>query len=286
MKLERSLIDHINIKLKEVESLYHIKVLCWYCRGSLGMGRHRRNSDFDIGFIFLNLSKQNMMIHAVHDIVGWGVDAWGWSIEDALKCIEDSQKLLSNGLNELSVIYPNREYARVEFNYFNDIYMCVDNPISEVGGIFRERVIPVLKDIMEIPLIINYTLHYTKKMIVNPSKGYLTSTSNYLKGIWYLLICKSFICGDYMKIIDVVELARIHCPAEVIKTIETLRNRYMNALTKNSQELKSTILDDYTIKEYQEIMRIFRKSAPKHSLEYVLGKTNEIRKSLVDVIEV
>ncbi len=55
--------DKFQKELIEIEKIYNIIVLFWCIHGSRGCGREQRNSDYDIGFIYLDKSDRYKYIH-------------------------------------------------------------------------------------------------------------------------------------------------------------------------------------------------------------------------------
>jgi hypothetical protein len=79
ISLKHDIDSCINARIKQCEDFYEIEALFWFASGSIIMGTYRENSDMDIKFIYRCKKKK---VSGIHDIIGYGLDFWGWDIED------------------------------------------------------------------------------------------------------------------------------------------------------------------------------------------------------------
>ena len=122
MQMPESFIRTVNDRLVRIKALTGINILFWSLRGSLDIGIYRNNSDADIIFVF---TSSNPGYRAFHDIVGHGIDLWGWNIEDVLRTIQFCSE------NDLQIIINNQcsissEHRRGSLSYYFGLYVTID----------------------------------------------------------------------------------------------------------------------------------------------------------------
>lgn len=241
---------YVDERMKRCEEMYGITVIAWFLRDR---GMPRKNSDLDFVFLFKN--KDNEKCKAIHDIIGYGFDFWGWDICDAFETIMRSHdNFYINPNAEIKDIYLSGEHKRSGLGYFGGIFWMVGNP--EVGGNaeFLTNGVRLLDELMEKKIIVNYLVAPLKERIdkINYTNG--MSSYEYLNTLWRLAVAKNILLGGEPGETDFPTLIHQFADGEILSVINSLMSVYKGALSKYSQRFTINSLNAYICAEYESIV--------------------------------
>lgn len=260
--MNKEIITFINNRLQKCEQFYNIKVLAWFPRDR---GIYRKNSDLDIVFLFKRGFNSNCS--AIHDIIEYGFDFWGWNIEDAVKTLAISnENYYSKAGKEIEDIYLSKEHARGGLGYFGGVYWMVGNTCT--NGIGKE-IENTLLNIMEKRIIVNYLIKgIAKRIDILEYEGRLSSYE-YLNSIWRILLGKGIMEGNLPGKTDFKYLLKSYADECILDPVNDLWKTYENALGKHSQRFDIPVISDYIIKEYTGLKKETIKLEPEKKEIYL-----------------
>lgn len=270
--------NYIGERMKQCEEVYHITVIAWFLRNR---GILRKNSDLDIVFLFKN--KNNGNCKAIHDIIGYGFDFWGWDIYDAYETILRShEQFYMNPMAEMKDIYLSAEHKRGGLGYFGGLYWMVGNP--EVGGNtdYLSNGVDLLDKLMERKIVVNYLIAPIRGRVDRVSYTNCMSSYEYLNTLWRLMLAKNILAGGKPGETDFVELIHRFVGGETLLSIKSLLIIYRRALSKCSQTFALTSLNSYISMEYDSIASETIKLMPekekseRDSMERLMKMTRRI----------
>lgn len=250
---------YINERMRRCEEVYDIAVIAWFLRDR---GILRKNSDLDIGFLFK--SRNSGKCRAIHDIIGYGFDFWGWDIYDAYETVLRShEQFYVHPEIEMKDVYLSAEHQRGGLGYFGGLYWMVGN--REVGGNkeFLSDGIELLDKLMEKKIVVNYLVAPLAGRV--NKMGYTNGMSSYeyLNTLWRLMLARNILAGGKSGETDFVELAHRFAGGEALSSIESLLHVYRRALSKHSQRFAIMSLNSYISREYESIASEMMKLTPE-----------------------
>lgn len=262
--MQESLRLYINDRLTECECLYNIKVLGWFLRSR---NIFRENSDLDIVFIFLN--DRNKTCRAIHDIIGYGLDFWGWCLEDALQTLKISnERYYERGI--LEDFYLSNEHKRGGLGYFGGVFWMVGNPESGGEEFFLSSGQEALRKICEKRLVVEYLIGVIDGRIAQAEySGYMTSYM-YLNSLWRVLVAENIIKGDEPGKTNFIYLVdELVWDKEIREVIFKLLSVYGKSISKHSQRMFIPILNDFLEEKFDEIKKGSKEILPQHERTYL-----------------
>lgn len=266
---------YIDERMKRCEEIYDINVIAWFLRDK---GIPRKNSDLDIVFLFKN--RADRKCRAIHDIIGYGFDFWGWDIYDALETVARSHEYFYlNPSAELEDIYISAEHKRGGLGYYGGIFWMVGN--SQIGGnaSFLKEGIALLNEIMEKKIIISYLLEPLEKRIETIEYTNCLSSYEYLNTLWRLLVSQNILLGGKSGETNFTEMANKYVGEETLPWIKILINVYNRALSKHSQRFSCVPLNKYVIMEFKCLKLEMEKLLPEKEKRF-----NSVMKNLEDLL--
>lgn len=250
---------YVDERLRRCEEIYNIDVIAWFLRDK---GMPRKNSDLDIVFLFKN--KADRKCRAIHDIIGYGFDFWGWDIYDALETVMRSHEYFySNPTTELKDIYLSAEHKRGGLGYFGGLYWMVGNREAGGNADFLSDGVKLLESLMERKIIINYLIAPLKGRVDNI--GYTNSMSSYeyLNTLWRLALSRSLLAGGKPGETDFVKLAERFIVGEALSITKSLLLVYRGSLSKYSQRFALAPLNAFIEEEFGDVQTNMQKLSPE-----------------------
>ncbi len=262
MELSLRMKKMIESKLASCEEMYGVKVLFWSFRGSLDINISRKNSDLDLMFVFKNLTENR--VAAIHDIVGYGFDFWGWDIEDAIQTIEINNNSFYENSSDYKNIPLSSEHARGGLTYYSGIYCYLGNKksgsnIKEINAI-KNR----LTDVMEKRILISHILAGVQDNLDRIEIDGGMSACDYLYLIWRVLMAEHVYRDGLPGESEIDMLMMSYMDQETMNLVNKLRNVYKNSLSKHSQFFRICELNTFIRNKFIFFEGIGEKLKPQH----------------------
>lgn len=248
MQMPESFKKTVNDRLARIQAMAGIKPLFWSLRGSLDIGIYRNNSDADIIFVF---SSTDQDYRAFHDIVGHGIDLWGWNIEDALKTIRFCST------NDLKIIKKDQcaisdEHRRGSLSYYFGLYVTIGNDFCvDLDGFLTssyDRWIQLYNPTIAIAEMQGRLEPICQKI----KNGQDLSGNECVYGLWYALMEKSLqrdrLPGDN----KISTLIDCYGNAGLLNEFKTIHNYYKESSGKKGQKFKNVAINDWLINSFDE----------------------------------
>lgn len=262
MNLDRELVTLIEMRLKRCEQQYQIRVLSWALRGSLAIGIYRKNSDLDLIFLYQCCGEK---VSGIHDIVGYGLDFWGWDIQDALEMISLNHKnYYENPADFTKSVTLSPQHTRGSLDYFQGFYCFVGNS----DAVSKSRLFPETKDlfqkIMEKRIVLS---HFISRL--NSFSSHITlhgslNSHDYLYAVWMILISRHLLHNGLPGEWKIRYLMDQYLEPSCQGDMETLLDKYKTALSKGSQILRNDRLNDYIQRNNHTLATQFQKLRPEN----------------------
>ncbi len=282
MELSLRMKNMIEKKLASCEEMYGVRVLFWSFRGSLDIDISRKNSDLDLMFVFKN--RMGKKIAAIHDIVGYGFDFWGWDIEDAIKTIE----LNNTSFYESGAAYKNipltKEHARGGLTYYSGIFCYLDN--NKSGSNLKEisELEEKLANVMEKRVLISHIVAGVGNRLARLEIEEGMSACDYLYTIWRVLLAEHVYRDGMPGESEIDFLMPLYMDKENMETVNRLRRIYKDSISKHTQFFKIENLNQFIRDKYTYLEKVSEEIKPKHQ-EDLKARIHEIREC-VDKIEI
>lgn len=212
-------------KLKEIEEKYDVEVLWAVESGSRAWGFASPDSDFDVRFIYRRKWDSYYRLDAVRDVIEEPVDeVWdlnGWDLDKTLKLLHNSNPTLYEWLN---------------------------SPIVYKTTIFRDRVIPLLKEYFSVKKMMYHYLNTAKgNKKANLSKDKI-KPKKYFYVIRPLLACRWIYERRKAPPVLFDTLVKEYMPEELMPSLNYLLDIKMNNPEK-SEISHVADLDEFIDKE-------------------------------------
>lgn len=237
----------INKRLTLIEELTNVHVLFWSLRGSLDVGIYRDNSDIDVIFVYSCADKNKK---ALHDIVGHGLDLWGWIIDDVLDTIEFCS---TNGLDDLikNKCALTAEHARGSLSYYFGLYVCLGNCFSKSRDGFLEKTANTWLELYNPNIVIAELYCHMLPIYSKISSKGIVSGSQCVYGLWYALmikgICDRMLPGEN-KIRDL--LVR-YGNDDLTNRFYEIHSIYKRGAGKNAQFFDDEVINSFIISSFK-----------------------------------
>lgn len=271
--MDTRIFEMIEKRMRECEVQYQIKVLLWSFRGSIDIGIYRKNSDLDLVFIYKNLGSTK--ISAIHDIIGYGFDFWGWDIEDVIKTVWTSNEIYYNNINKvIDNYYISKEHSRGGLGYFSGIYCSIGN--ENIGGdsFAINELIPIFSDVMEKRILINNILSGVKDMIDTIQSFGALNANQYLYGIWRILLSLHVYHGGLPGESNIDFLLQGQNEEDIIEEFDLLRKNYKDSLAKGTQRYRLLSLNKFMHDNYfkleEKIISLLPENKDRYKESYIL----------------
>lgn len=230
---------------------YEITPLSWFVRDR---GIYRSNSDLDIVFIFKNFGKTKCA--AIHDIIGYGLDFWGWDIHDLIQIIKISnESYYAKPFENPEDIYLSSEHRRAGLGYFGGVYWGVGNKQSWEAELYSNQIVHLLNHVMEVKIIVSYLLNGVRSRVENLQYNVFLTSYEYLNSLWRILLSKSILAGNLPGQTNFGHLVDTYMDEGLIVLVNELINVYAKALGKHSQRFTIPEMNQYIINEYFDLQR-------------------------------
>lgn len=262
MSLSVRMTDMIERKLMSCEETYGIKVLFWSFRGSLDINISRKNSDLDIVFVFKN--RTGNRISAIHDIIGYGFDFWGWDIEDAVRTIEINNDSFYQNNVEYKNIPLTKEHARGGLTYYSGIYCYLGSEKSGSNLAEINILCDKLMGVMEKRVLISHVLAGVEKELDALEINGGMSACDYLYIIWRVLLAEHICKGGKPGESELDSLMPLYMDLETMDIVNRLRSIYKNSLSKHSQFFKIEELNIFICNKFNFLKKRSEVLAPQH----------------------
>lgn len=265
--MDIQIIEMIEKRMRECEAQYNIKVLLWSFRGSIDIGIYRKNSDLDLVFIYKNLS--DAPIAAIHDIIGYGFDFWGWNIEDTVKTIQMNNENYYNNVNRvIQDFYISQEHQRGGLGYFSGVYCSLGN--ENIGGesFAIKRLMPILSNVMEKRVLINHVLTGVRSMTETIQSTGTLNANHYLYGMWRILLSLHIYYGGLPGESNIDFLFQKYGTEKIREEFEFLRKNYKNSLAKGTQRYRLLSLNKFMTEKYNELSEKAFSLLPEKEYQY------------------
>ena len=275
MELSMNVRNMIEERLTDCEERYGVKVLFWAFRGSLDIGISRKNSDLDLIFVFKNMMEKK--VSAIHDIIGYGFDFWGWDIEDAIRTIEiNSQSFYEKG-NGYKTLSLSKEHARGGLTYYSGIYCCFNK--EKAGSNLKEidNLVKKFIDVMERKILILHILSGVQNSIVRLNVEGGMSACDYLYTIWRLLLSECVYKEGIIGESQITLLMTKYLDERNKEIVNGLRKVYKNSLSKHSQFFEIRELNELIFSKIDFLNGVLQDMEPQNNIEFQ-DKINEIKK--------
>lgn len=264
MGLEQKVLDFIDERMKLCERRYNIQILFWTFRGSLDIGIYRRNSDLDLIFVYKSLGEK---CAAIHDIVGYGFDFWGWDIEDALTTIEENHHQYYR-YNRTSPYLLSAQHLRGGLSYYWGFFCCLNNQRAKYYDQFYDVAYPIMNQMFEKRLLIEHILVGVPGICDTIRFQNYLSSNDYLYTVWRLLLSNHILHGGLPGESDIHDLMKAYLENTTACVTEKLIQTYRKALSKSSQMFEIKELNDYILSEYDRIFADSSNLHPEHEIHF------------------
>lgn len=273
MKLDRGYIMELSLRMKEMiesklascEEMYDVQVLFWSFRGSLDIDISRKNSDLDLIFVFRNRTKNK--VAAIHDIVGYGFDFWGWDIEDAIKTIEINNSSFYANCSDYQNIPLTKEHARGGLTYYSGIYCFLGNKKSGSNINKIEDLKEKLANVMEKRVLISHILAGVKSGLAKLEIEGGMSACDYLYTIWRVLLAEHVYKGGMPGESEIDFLMPLYMDKETMETVNRLRVIYKDSISKHSQFFRIINLNNYIDNKYVYLEKAGKELKPEYETD-------------------
>ncbi len=250
---------YIDERMKRCEEIYDISVIAWFLRDK---GTPRKNSDLDIVFLFKN--RADRKCRAIHDIIGYGFDFWGWDVCDAIETVKCShENFYKNPTGELKDIYLSAEHKRGGLGYFGGLYWMVGSQIAGGDARFLSDGVELLDQIMERKIIVNYLIAPLGERVERLQYTNGMASYEYLNTLWRLELARSILAGGKPGETDFVELADRFIEGEILTLIKSLMHVYKDSLSKYSQRFALEPLNAFIADELGNVTAEMMKLVPE-----------------------
>lgn len=233
-------------RLKNIEALTGVEVLFWSLRGSMDVGIYRYNSDIDVVFVFRSETKR---IRAIHDIIGHGLDLWGWIEDDVYSTVDYCESTSFNQLIECQCSI-SAEHKRGSLSYYFGLYVCLGNPFCiDRKGFFDGHRAEFLKRYSPTIVIIEMLsrLKAARDKIINGDNLF---GNECLYGIWYSLMIRGVYENRLPGDNKIMNLLKEYGDNELMDCFVSIHNDYKRSAYKraqiiNNKRVYSAIIDSY-----------------------------------------
>lgn len=270
MKLMLEIKKCIEEKIRAVERKYGIKAMFWCTRGSMHAEIYRKNSDLDILYVFQK--KGVTEINAVHDIVGYGFDLWGWNIEQVLLTVKQNLKQIYLGKMNYWVL--SKEYRRGNLMYYGGIYCALGNEnyyrLDKKWSIFEN----VLWNAFEPCILQMEFMHEFYEMKRRIVSGVPITFCDYLNTISDLLLLEHVLKGGMPGQANIYYLAKLYLPDFHQGVLYHLLSEYQNAIGKYEQRAYISELNELILERVERLLDIEKDS---------IKGSDRIRQSILNI---
>lgn len=274
MELSPRMKSIIETKLADCERVYNVKVLFWSFRGSIDAGIFRKNSDLDLVFVFKNMSADKVV--AIHDIVGYGFDFWGWNIEDVIKTIEINNYSFYEKRDDFHNISLSHEHARGGLTYHYGIYCWLNNSRSGSNLINVDELRNKLACIIEKRVLISHILAGVEAGLTKLETENGMSACDYLYMTWRVLLAEHVFNGGMPGESDIDMLMNLYMDKKTAMVVNRLKYIYRDSLSKHAQFFIIEELNKFISDKYNYLRKIIKDLKPEN--EKILGsKIKEIK---------
>lgn len=265
MELSVRMRDMVEKKLASCEETYGVKVLFWSFRGSLDVNISRKNSDLDLIFVFKN--RTGNKVAAIHDIIGYGFDFWGWDIEDAVRTIELNNNSYYQNPAECQNLPLTKEHARGGLTYYSGIYCYFGNIKSGSFGEEMKTLSDKLMGVMEKRVLISHILDGMEGELDKLEINGGMSACDYLYAVWGVLMAEHVYKGGLPGEGEIDPLIKLYMDGETADVVNRLRRIYKNSLSKHTQFFKIEEINVFIRNKFQFLQKVSGKLTPQHSLD-------------------
>ena len=261
MELSIRMRNMIETKLADCERVYDVKVLFWSFRGSIDIGISRKNSDLDLIFVFKNMSENQ--VAAIHDIVGYGFDFWGWNIEDAIKTIEINNNSFYQKRDGFQNIPLSSEHARGGLTYYSGIYCWLNNSRSGSNLKEADELKKKLENIAEKRVLISHILDGVESGLSKLEIENGMSACDYLYTTWRVLLAEHVYHGGMPGESEIDLLMSHYMDEKTKEVVNRLRAIYKNSLSKHAQFFSIEDLNVFISKKFNYLKTLLKELEPE-----------------------
>jgi len=265
MELSVRMKNMVEKKLASCEEVYGVKVLFWSFRGSLNIDISRKNSDLDVIFVFKN--RMENKIAAIHDIIGYGFDFWGWDIEDAVRTIEINNQSYYQNRIAYKNIPLTHEHARGGLTYYSGIYCYFGSAKSgsNIEGIsaLEHRLLSV----MEKPVLMFHILVDVGEQLDKLEIEGGMSACDYLYAVWGVLQAEHVYRGGLPGESEIDPLMEQYMDQDTKHITNRLRSIYKNSLSKHAQFFQIEELNVFIRNRYFLLKKVSEELTPQYKAD-------------------
>lgn len=230
--VDKNVETFIDKRMNEIEKQYGVEVLFWFARGSVTSGIFRDNSDLDLAFVYKCSGKEK--VAAIHDIIGYGLDFWGWEIGDALKTLKNSH-----------FEYQSEEHRRAGLDYYYGLYCAFGNYFAKGYNLFFDKTKDVFMSAFSPKICSELFLYKAQEIYEKLLKNKTLSYADYLNCTEYILCTIHILKGGLPGDVHIRKLARSFLPGDIKNTLKDILKKYKTSLRKNSQIMSIEVLNRY-----------------------------------------
>ncbi len=263
MVIPNEFTEMINTRIRQIERLMGITVIFWSLRGSLDIGIYRNNSDADIICVYTSQDKGK---RAFHDIVGHGLDIWGWIFEDAIETI----KFCSNNKQEIVRIKQcaiTNEHIRGSLSYYFGIFVMLGNPFS-VSVYNNESIRTDLWQKVYHPKIVLLEMQSRLEKTYRKVKtGEKLNGNECIYSLWYVLMEKSVIDQNLPGDNKIHDLLDLYADDDLKEEFQRLHILYKRGSTKKGQMFCLPAINSFVSKTYENAEQILAECSSPYKIQ-------------------